>query len=235
MKEGNLSWSDWYNKRIKNGSKSLQEELDKCKSMLEDFWQILTQISDLKPLYMEELLEDLKEENITESQIEEALDDLICGTNFIFPLRDAIKLYIKWKERVDFEKIDAAFCALAKLIVAEPPLNKIDEKLAELLDKSEAGELSDEENALLNKLIKDAFCRIKLKILPYHLFCAMQMLEGVVSSALLGNVIIAVILRPGIETFLRGAILEHILKYEFREDVNKMFRSGKRFDTVTFF
>ena len=96
--------------------------------MLKVYWTIVR--SDSKPWFMEELLEDLKEENITEGQIEEALDDLICWANFIFPLREAIEGYIKWKDRANFEKIETAFSAVSAFVTFD--ISKIEpEKLDE--------------------------------------------------------------------------------------------------------
>ena len=213
MKEVNLSWSDWYNKQIKKGSKSLQEELDKCKSMLEAFW--LIQKSDFKPWYMEELLEDLKEENITESQIEEALDDLICWTNFIFPLREAIEGYIKWKDRANFEKVETAFSAVSAFATFD--ISKINhEKLDEIA-----------EPFILRNM--------GLETLWTYLIYSIRMLEGTTSLVLLGNPTGGILLRSAIEIFLKGVIFEHIKIPYFRQDINRMLRSGKRADTVTLF
>jgi len=236
MKMNDISWIEWYDKLVKGKSKNIKEELRKCKEMLRLFWYITPQILN-KPWFMEQLLEEFESTGIVKGQVEEALNRL-TNLTFIFPLRNSIELYIEWNRNIDLEKIEDAFFAITWILT--PDLSTKDwEKIMALFDKRKSGKIPDEkiysEMKNLKVLEKIRLCKLGLKILPFHLIISERMMEGAASLALFGNFAAAVLLRPAIEAFLRGAILEHLLRYRFREDVKLMLRSGKRLDTVTLF
>lgn len=185
-----LSWSEWYASIVK-GSKTKEEELEKCREALKLLREVISDLLRSKPLFMEVLLEAMKDEGFDESQIEDALLDML-EMPFIFHLDSSLKLYVRWKDRIDFKKIDKALSALSYTVARKAVA----------------------EESILGK--------IKLNVLDRHLILTSMIIEGAVSVLLQGNPFSSgILLRSALETGLRGMLLEHLLNRKFRAKVEQ--------------
>jgi len=145
---------------------------------------------------MEELLEVL--EDFDEDQIEDALLDML-GLPFVFHIDSYIKLYLRWKDKINFEKINDALIAFA---YSTSHLT-LPEKLKII-----------EEEPMLEAL--------KLKTLGEYLMLACMIIQGAISTALQEvNFSSGILLRTALETGLKGMLFQHLLDWRFRARVKR--------------
>jgi len=127
------------------------------------------------------------------------LDEVLYALSSILPLSDCVAAYIKWKEKIDFDRIQAGLLALGL------PLAKYPKRIGH--------EVSDE--SMVEKL---EFSEVSM----YCMGLAAKSAQGVVYMALLDMPeLVGIIMRIVLELWLKGLLIEHLRCRRFRVQVEQ--------------
>ena len=163
-------------------------------------------------IFMWLLYEDLHELHGIDIDYTE-LDEVLCALSSILPLSDCVAAYIKWKNKIDFDRIQAGLLALGL------PLAKYPKRIGH--------EVSDE--SMIERL---EFGKGSI----YCMGLAAKSAQGVVYMALLDMPeLVGVIMRIVLELWLKGLLIEHLRHRRFRVQVENSYYTNyasRRKDSV---
>jgi len=216
-------WFKWYSQIIEKGSENIEEELKNCKDMLEVFGGMAYELDKRPPaLYMDDLLEDLKDERIDvdDTVLGDKLGDLyglLLEMRNVSPLYDCVKKYIEDKNFLNsFKRYEEAFSALTCATLLSIPYER-------------------RKNLLTPHVLEPRWKKgYSSRALVPHVFYGIRLVEGAVSLALSGKMIpFRILLRSALEIILKGILYEHLMVAKFRVSVDRAY--WKRHDSVTRF
>lgn len=240
------SWNDWYDTTIKKYSKNCEDELENCKSMLESYMTVAKH-SRIKPSYLEELPETLKEDDAVDADekvIEDALNYLLVDMRFTLPVYDWVKTYIAKKDRLDlFKKFDEVLGSFSKIFYLQvTPMAA--ESRTEMLEISNMPESEDKTRMILEFYDREVFEnllleRLGLRVLGMHLAYTNIFARGAFSLVLFEppycGMASGALLRSALEVALKGMLLQHLVNPKSRLEVKSKRWWRTPFDTVLSF